>query len=146
LFIEGVCAAILALEGDRSLDGIPQVDLPIDHVLPGRRICILEVSHKYVSSRVESINHHLPVCRPGDFHPAFLQVWRGRGNLPGGIITDGPGRDGEIGKDTGVDLSLAIIAQRQELPSALSELPLQTGHKGGRLGGEDFGHTRGNRS
>jgi hypothetical protein len=77
LLVELVHLVVL-LEPDRPVDRVGEVPLPVDHVLPRRRVRILEIGHEDLRATVQRVDHHLAVCRPGDLDPAIRQV-RGRG-------------------------------------------------------------------
>ena len=64
------------LELDGAIDRIAQVDLSLNHVDPGRRAGILEVGHEGFDRRIEGIDDHLAIDRPGDLHSAILQIAR----------------------------------------------------------------------
>src|SRR4029078_3780253 len=68
--IQGVAPAVRDDERDRALDRVAEVDLALDHVLPGRRIRVLEVGHEYVGAAIERVDHHLAVGGAGDLHAA----------------------------------------------------------------------------
>src|SRR5919204_5577204 len=61
---EIVLAALL--EADRAATGIAQVQLAIDHVVPGRTVRVLEVRHEGGGAGIQRIDHHLAVGGPGD--------------------------------------------------------------------------------
>ncbi len=46
LVVEPVVLSLGAREGERSLDGVDQVDLTLDQVRPGRRVGVFEVGHE----------------------------------------------------------------------------------------------------
>ncbi len=70
------------LEPDRAAHCVVQVDLAVDHVGPGRAVGVLEICHERGGSRVERVDDHLPVRRPGDLHPTVQHVGRLRRNAP----------------------------------------------------------------
>jgi len=73
---------LAGIERDRPPERVSQVDLALDAVRPGRRVRVLEVGHEHLRARVERIDHHLPVYRPGDLDAAVLQLGRHRFDLP----------------------------------------------------------------
>ena len=58
------------------------------HVVPGGGQGILEVGHEDLRPAVEGVDHHLGLHRPGDLHPAVVQVSGSRCDLPIRIDTD----------------------------------------------------------
>ena len=75
-------AALRRLEGDRPTNGVEQVDLSADAVLPRRGVRVLEVGHEAPRSRVQRVDHHLPIDRAGDLDAAVGEVRRGRRHAP----------------------------------------------------------------
>src|SRR5260221_1776224 len=65
-----------------STNRVPQIVLAFNIVIPGRRIRVLEVSHENVGSRVQRVDDHLAIDRPGNFHAAIAQVFGYRRNVP----------------------------------------------------------------
>ena len=79
---ELVVAAVGAVVGDRAVDRVTQVQLAVDHVVPGRRGRVLTVGHEPVGARVQRVDHQLAVGRTGDLHPALGQRLGRRRDLP----------------------------------------------------------------
>ena len=77
------------LEGDGAGDGVAQVDLAADHVVPGGRARVLEIGHEHAGAGVERVDYHLALDRPGDFDAAVLEV--------GGHRSDGPLGGADLG-------------------------------------------------
>ena len=75
-------ATCALLERDGAQICIAQIDLALNHVRPGRAVGVLEVSHEGIRPRVEGVDHHLAVCRTGDFDAAILNVCGARGDFP----------------------------------------------------------------
>ena len=68
---------VLALgrgEGDRAADRVVQVDLAADHVDPVRGVRVLQVGEPDLGARVERVDRHLALGRPGDLDTTVLQV------------------------------------------------------------------------
>jgi hypothetical protein len=97
------------LEIDLSANGIVQVDLAIDHILPcGRaRVCnhvsykfteplnkkklqlqTFEIRHVGPNIRVQGVDNHLPVGGTGDLYPSVHQPGRRVGSSPCGVVPD----------------------------------------------------------
>src|SRR5207244_2406707 len=72
--------------GTRELQGPPhrveQVQLALDDVPPRGRVRVLEIGHEHLGTRVQGIDHHLPIGRPGDLDPSVLQARGARADLP----------------------------------------------------------------
>jgi hypothetical protein len=57
-------------EADGPGDGVAQVDLALDEVVPGRGHRVLEVRHEDPRAGVQGVDDHLAVDRPGDLDAA----------------------------------------------------------------------------
>src|SRR6266540_3787229 len=137
LVVEPVLPALRALEGDGALDGLDQVRLAGEHVLPGRRVGVLEIGHEDLRARVERVDEHLAVGRAGDLDAAVGQVRRQRGDPPvAGAHALGGGQ--EAGQLTGVERLLAAAAPLQQLQPGGSQLPLERGDEVERVGRQDL--------
>src|SRR5207249_9975494 len=82
LVVQAMIAAVGIGEGELPLDRVVQVLLALDYVLPGRCVGGLEVGHVDGCARVESVDHHLAVGRPGDLDIAHSKVMRYVGDAP----------------------------------------------------------------
>ena len=104
------------------LDRVAQVELALDHVVPGRRVGVLEVGHEPVGARVQRVDDHLAVGRPGDLHPALLAAGSGAGaTVQSSSRTEAvPGRKSSC--SPAASRRPALGARRQQLAPALSEL------------------------
>ena len=67
---------------DGAQIGIAQINLPLHHVLPGGRGGVLKAAHVDLHRRVEGIDDHLALHRPGDLHPAVEQIMGDASNAP----------------------------------------------------------------
>src|SRR5260221_4748799 len=65
-----------------STDRVPQIVLAFNSDITGRRNRVLEVSYENVGSRVQRVDDHLAIDRPGNFHAAIAQVFGYRRNVP----------------------------------------------------------------
>ena len=121
LVLERVLLARLGRrERDRAADRVAEVDLPVDQVVPGGAVGVLEVGHEDARARVERVDDHLPVGRPGDLDAAIEQVLgqRGHGPVAGAHV----GRLGqEVRPLAGVEPGLALAAAREQLLHARAE-------------------------
>src|SRR3989475_13135418 len=67
LFSEPVFASIWTRVCDGPVDCVSKVNLTLQGSLPGWRVGVFEICHVNIRSRIESINHHLPIDRTRDF-------------------------------------------------------------------------------
>ncbi len=70
------------VKGDRAAHRIHQIRLAVDHVVPGRRVGVLEIGHEHARPAIEGVDHHLAVGRAGDFDAPVLDVVRDRRHPP----------------------------------------------------------------
>ncbi len=130
--------AFLAGEVQRAVQRADEVELARDHVVPQRRVRVLEVGEPHLRPGVERVDGHLPVGRAGDLDPPVDQA-RGRGgHPPPGVIPDGLGRGQEVQRAAGRQLHLPRGPGRQQLRAPRAELPLQRGHQADRARGENL--------
>ena len=84
------------VEGELPPHGIPEIQLPLDQVFPGRRVGVLEIRHEHVGARVERVDHHLAVGGSRDLDGAAEEVVRKGRHLPFlGADRSGPGEEVE---------------------------------------------------
>src|SRR5262249_50943788 len=74
LGIEFVMFALRTCELDGATDRIADIELTLEGTRPSGRVRILEIGHVTVRPRVERIDDHLAVHRPGNFHATILEV------------------------------------------------------------------------
>ena len=79
--VQPVGLAVL-IQGDGPADGVAQVDLPGDHVRPGRGVGVLQVGQPDLGAGIQRVDRHLAVGRAGDLHPAVGEVVRNRRDGP----------------------------------------------------------------
>ena len=92
---------------------VPQIDLALDHVGPGRRVGVLEVGHEDLGAGIERVDDHLAVDRAGDLDAAVQEVGRDRRDLP--VALAECSRLGqEIGQLAGVEALLALLAPLEQ--------------------------------
>ena len=126
---------------DRAADGIAQIDLPFDRPAPRRRVRILEISHVHLRARVERVDHHLAIDRPGDFDAPIDQVARDRRDAPFGLAHVGRVLE-ELRERTGIEIGLALSAVIQQVAAAVLEGAREIGDKAKCGGCEDFSERR----
>ena len=115
--------------------------MPVDHVVPRRGVGVLEVGHEPVGARVQRVDRHLAIGRPGDLDPPLLHVLRdGR---------DGPVALADLAR-VGQEVEHLPLGQpRAPAPPRLEQLlapgaepALQLGHELERVGGDDLVEAR----
>ena len=142
--VEAVLFAFGTLEPDGAVNGIAQVDLALDGILPGGTVAVLEIGHVGVRPRIEGVDHHLAVHRSGDLHPPVAEIGGHRRHFPV-AFPDVTGLLQEIGQRARIDLRLDPIAAFQQFPPPSIETPGQGLHEGQRLGGHNGIEFRGQR-
>src|SRR6266540_4432451 len=144
LVVQAVRLALGAREVDRPLDRVDEVGVARDHVLPGRRVRVLEVGHEHGRAGVERVDDHLAVRRSGDLDLADLEILRDGRDLPvGGADVRGLGQ--EVEGATALEDRPPLLARAEERVAPRSELTLQRLDERERVAREDaFGvaHTR----
>jgi hypothetical protein len=110
--------------GNRPSRRVAQVDLPLDVVIPRRRVGILEVRHEHLRPAVEGVNDHLALDRPSDLHAAVLQIRRYGSDFPAGF-TNESGLGKKIGQAAGIDGGLTLAAALKEPFARGSEISLK---------------------
>ncbi len=126
-------AARLVGEADFLVPVGDHVDLPADHVVPGRRGGVLEVGHVGLRAGIERVDDHLAVVdRAGDLDAAVEQVLRDRRDLPV-ALADRLRFGQEVGQLAGIEFLLAFGAGGEEFAAALAELALELRGEGQRL-------------
>jgi hypothetical protein len=123
-------------EGQFAADGLVQVDLALDLVVPVRGVGVLEVGHVGVGAGVEGVDDHLGFDRAGDFDAAALQRGRNGRDLPV-AFADMFGFREEAGHLAGVDAGLAGDARLEQFLASGFESAMQLGDEFEGLGGQD---------
>ena len=119
---ERVALAGLRLVGNRPADGVHQVGLAADEIRPRRRCGVLEVGHEHVRARVQRVDDHLAIDRPGDFDAPVLQIGGNRADRPL-AAAHGGGLGKKIGAGAGVEARLRRAAALEQLVDARPEAP-----------------------
>ena len=145
LLVEAVRLTFRARELQAPLDRVGQVGLAVDQVRPRRRVGVFEVGHEDASARVERVDEHLGVGRPGDLHAPVAQVTRDGRNLPV-RLADRFGRGQEIRRLARVDALLPLVPGAKQLEAPVAELPLQPRDEIERLGAQNLAAAGGGRS
>ena len=104
LLAEGVGLALGRGEVDAPLDRVAQVELAADHVLPQRRVRVLEVGQPDPRAGVQRVDGHLAVGGSGDLDPPVDQPGRVRGDPPRVVVPDLRGLGEEVEGTSGGDL------------------------------------------
>ena len=134
---DGVVQAVLAPFGGRVLEAVQhdvaQGGLTPDDVGEGRRKRVLEIDHEAVRTRVERVDHHARLGRPGDLDPAALEIRRRGRHAEVGI-----GRRAERRALAGVERVLAQLPRLEQRQAAVPELALQALDEVERQRGQDL--------
>ena len=135
LVVERV-ALLAGVELDRPLEGVGEVPLALDAVLPRGRVRVLEVGHEHLRAGVQGVDHHLSVDRARDLDPPVGDLLRERRDAPvRGAHRRGLGQ--EVRQLAAREPRQALRAPREELAPALAELALEVGQERRRVGCED---------
>ncbi len=124
------------VERDRPPHCVEDVPLPLDDVRPRRRAGVLEVRHEDLRARVERVDHHLAVDRPGDLDPAVLEVGRRRPDAPV-AFADRSRLGEEVRPLAGVEPRLPLGAGREQLEPFCAEFTLEALDEAERLRRQD---------
>src|SRR5579872_2037707 len=73
---------VALLVADCPVKCVREIALSLDHVLPRRRVCILEVGHEDVRTGVECVDNHFAIGRTSDLDSAIREVGRRRRHAP----------------------------------------------------------------
>ncbi len=95
--------------GEGARPTVLQIGLAVDAVGKGRRIGVLEIGHKHLGARVQSIDDHLAIDRTGDLDTAVVEVG-GYGRHAPVTVADGFGFRQEIGQGAGIETPLTLAA------------------------------------
>jgi hypothetical protein len=138
LVVQAVFLAGFVLERQFAADGLVEVHLALDLVIPLRAVGILEVGHVAVRPGVVGIDDHLGLDRAGDLGVAALQGLGQRRDLPV-TFADVLGFGQEIGHFAGIDAGLAGDAGLQQFLAARLEGAMQLGDQRHGFGCENLG-------
>ncbi len=137
LLVKLVGLAFRRREVDPAPDRVAQVDVALDIVVPPGRVGVLEVGHEDAGARIERVDDHLAVDRPGDLDAAVDDVGRHRRARPV-AFADRVRLGEEVGQLAGIELGLPLRAAREQLHAPVAERALQFGGEGDGLGGQDL--------
>ena len=127
---------------DAAANRVAQVDVPLQVVVPLRRVRVLEVRHEDVGAGIERVDHHLPVDRPRDLDPPVDDVGGDRRAGPV-AVADGAGFGKEVRQRAGVELGLASRTAGKQVGATAAERALQLGRERDRFRRQDLGVLRG---
>ena len=123
--------------GEVAAPIIVEIGLALDEIRPGRRGRVLEIGHERLRARIERVDHHLAVGRPGDLDPPVHEVGRDRRDRPvGGAELGGLGR--EIGQNAGVEFPLPLGPRGEQRLAAAVEPAVEPGDESQRFGAQDI--------
>ncbi len=138
---ERVALPLGAGELDGAAHRVPEVQLPLEVVAPGRGVRVFEIRHVDPRTRIQRVDDHLAVHGTRDLDPAVRQVRGDRRDRPRGFAHRARLAQ-EVGKPTGVEAPLPLHATRKQLLAAPRARPRQRREKAARLGGQDFDRHR----
>jgi hypothetical protein len=115
-----------------------QVDLPLHLVVPARRVGILEIGHVAVRPRVEGVDDHLGIHRPGDLDPPPVQRLRDGCDLPV-ALAHRLRLFQEIRPLAGVETPGALSPRGQQLPPSRGEFTMKLRDQRQCIGRENRG-------
>ena len=130
----------LAGFGRHVADGVPngihQVDVALEKVVPGRRGGVLEVGHEDVGARVEGVDDHLAVDRPGDLDATVGEIGGQRRHGPRALAH--LARLGKEGRTlAAIERLLPHLARSKKVGDAARKPAVQLGDEVERSLGED---------
>ena len=125
--------------GNRAPDGIAQIDLAVDQVVPRRRVGVLEIGHENLRAGVQRVDDHLAVHGPGNLHAAVENVGgqRRHASTSASRICFCFGE--KVGLLAGIEPLLPLLARVEQRFAPLVERALQVDDKGDRLRRQDLG-------
>ena len=145
---------VALLEVDLATDSIVQVDLTVDHVVPGggTGVCAelasslhatktehtLEISHVGPDIRVQCVHDHLPVGRTSDLDTTVNQTGSRGSTLPSVILPDVLGFRQEVEQVALVNLGLTVNPALEESLASGVEGPVEDGEESTSILGEDL--------
>ena len=110
--------------GDGAPDGIAQIDLAVEQVVPCRRIGVFEVGHEDFRAGVERVDNHLAIDGAGDLHAAVENIGGQRRNGPCGLA-DGLRLGEKVWLFAGIEPLLPLVAGVEQRLAARVERALQ---------------------
>ena len=135
LLVQPVCL-VGRLERDVAVYGVGDVSLPLDDVFPLRRARVLVVGHEDAGTRVERVDHHLPVDRARDLATPVLQVGR-RGRDAPVPLANSARLCEERRIRAGVELALSLPTALEQLEAGRVELAMEALDERERLPRQD---------
>ena len=133
-----VALALGAREGELPADRVAQGELSPDDVPPGGARGILLIGQPHLRTRVQGIDRHLRVRRPGDLDPAVLEPGAGAGDPPLRVLADVGGVVAEARVAAVADLEPAPHAGREPVVAPTAEAGVQRRDEGDGIRGEDL--------
>jgi hypothetical protein len=100
---------------DAAVDRVREVELPLDHVAPRRRVRVLEIRHEAARTRVQGVDHHLAAGRSGDLDAPILERVGHRRDPE--VLRRGH----EVERFAGVEPLLELLAGVEQMAAAIVE-------------------------
>jgi hypothetical protein len=96
--------------GDGAPDGIAEIDLTVEQVVPKRSARVLKISHEYLCAGVKRVDDHLAVNGTGDLYAAVQDVVGQRCHRPR-ALANVPGFFKKIGFFPGIESFLPFMTR-----------------------------------
>ena len=138
LVVEPVFFPLRTGESDRAPDRVPQIDLALDHVGPGRRVRVLEIGHEHFRAGIERVDHHLAIGRSGDLHPPIAEIRRNRRACPI-AFADLLRLRQKIERLAAIERRLPLLTTGQTFQRRAPNFALQLRHESERIRRQNFG-------
>jgi hypothetical protein len=126
-----------APKSDRTPDRVAQIDLAFDHVLPSRRIGVLEIGHEHFRAGVQRVDHHFTVGRARDLNPAVAQIVWDRRAAPV-MLANFLGRGQEVREFASIKAQLSNLPRAERFITPGAKLALQLRHECERVRRKDL--------
>ena len=104
------------------INGIPQINLPLDDVIPRWCQRVFAIRHKDFGTRIQRIDDHFAVGGAGNLDAPVCQVGRYVTNLPGRVLNLCSWWQ-KVGHLTRVDFFLPVLSLIQQFGNARAKLP-----------------------
>ena len=135
---QAILLAVRRHEVDAPVEGVDEVELAVDDVVPRRRRGVLEVGEPHVGARVERVDRHLAADRPGDLDATVVQPGRHRGDPPRRVVADLDRLGEEVEVLAGRDARAAVASVREDRAATVGEGVVQPGDEVQRLRRQDL--------
>jgi len=129
-------------EVDPAFQGVREVQLALDDVVPGRGGGVFHVSEPDLGAGVQRVDGHLLIHRAGDFDAAVFQAGGRGSDAPLGIVADPRGLEEEPRVLALANLGAPVTAGLHQLLKAGRRCLVQPGHESQRIRSQDLALAR----